>query len=48
MHGTMDVKSGLLFTVASVGAVFIYVVEAAFLLYVQTSLLFSLKYSSVQ
>jgi len=41
------VISGLLFTVAYVCAVFIYVVEAAVLLYVQTSL-FSLKYSSVQ
>jgi len=45
---TFIVISGLLLTVACADAVFIYVVEAAVLLYVQTSLLFSLKYSSVQ
>jgi len=46
---TFIVISGLLCAVAYGGAVFIYVVETAVLLYVQFSLLFLLlKYSSVQ
>jgi hypothetical protein len=46
---TFIVIKGLSCSVSFGGAVFIYIVEAAVLLYIQSSLLFTLpKYSSVQ